>query len=156
MPNPVCRLLPYTVADGARQMAADEVLLESAIHGAASLRFYGWSTATLSLGYFQSEKLRHSDARLAALPYVRRPSGGATLVHHYEVTYGMALPAGIPWQSGESWLCRMHRIIAAALQDLGISAALHDARAEQSFTGVLCFQHFTRGDLLISTGKVVG
>src|SRR5205814_9219218 len=99
MSIPVCRLLPYAVADGPHNMAADEVLLESAAAGIASLRFYGWSEATLSLGYFQPERLRHEDERLTGLPYVRRPSGGATLVHHHEVTYALALPAGPPWQS---------------------------------------------------------
>lgn len=49
----ICRHIPYQVADGPHNMAADEVLLESAIAGAASLRFYGWLPATLSLGYFQ-------------------------------------------------------------------------------------------------------
>src|SRR5262245_11340430 len=102
-------------------MAADETLLEAALRGAASLRFYGWTEATLSLGYFQPERLRRGDDRLARLPFVRRPSGGNTLVHHNEVTYALALPAGPPWQAGPcrgtAWLCRMHTVIAAALAD---------------------------------------
>src|ERR687887_40477 len=107
-----CRLLPYAAAGGPHNMAADEMLLESAAAGVASLRFYGWCEATLSLGYFQAEKLRCADERLAQLPYVRRPTGGATLVHHHEVTYALGLPAGPPWQTGEPWLRRMHGIIA--------------------------------------------
>src|SRR5438093_13282662 len=106
------RLLPYAVADGPHNMAADEALLESAVAGAASLRFYGWAEATLSLGYFQPERSRQQYARLARLPFVRRPSGGHALVHHHEVTYALALPVGRPWQAGEPWLCRMHEIIA--------------------------------------------
>ena len=46
------------IAEGAHNMAADEVLLESAVKGSASLRFYGWTKATLSLGYFQPAQLR--------------------------------------------------------------------------------------------------
>ncbi|MCI0465236.1 MAG: lipoate--protein ligase family protein [Gemmataceae bacterium] len=151
-----CRLLAYAVADGPHNMAADEVLLESAAAGVASLRCYGWSEATLSLGYFQSERLRHTDVRLAALPYVRRPSGGATLVHHHEVTYALALPAGPPWQTGEPWLRRMHGILADALATLGVTAGLHGADQEEPFTGILCFQHFTPGDLRIGPAKIVG
>src|SRR5712671_6762185 len=117
MSLPICRLVPYAVAEGPHNMAADEALLEAAAAGRASLRFYGWSEATVSLGYFQAEALRRQDPRLAGLPYVRRPSGGATLVHHHEVTYALALPAGPPWQSGVSWLGRMHVVIAAALAD---------------------------------------
>src|SRR5262245_51580642 len=108
MPAPVCRLLPYAIADGPHNMAADEVLLEAAIAGVASLRFYGWSEATVSLGYFQPECRRLDDERLARLPFVRRPSGGDALVHHHEVTYALALPPGRPWHAGEPWPRRMH------------------------------------------------
>ena len=69
-----CRLLPFAVADGARNMATDETLLESAVAGVASLRLYGWSQATVSLGYFQPEMVRRTEL-LAPLPFVRRPSG---------------------------------------------------------------------------------
>lgn len=153
---PVCRLLPYAVADGPHNMAGDEVLLESAAAGVASLRFYGWVEATLSLGYFQPEQLRRSDPQLAALPYVRRPSGGAALVHHQEVTYALALPAGPPWQTGESWLRRMHGILASALADLGVLAGQHVPGGEEPFAGILCFQHLSVGDLLLGEAKVVG
>jgi len=155
----ICRLLPYAVADGPHNMAADEVLLESAAASVASIRFYGWSPATLSLGYFQPEHLRHEDKRLAALPFVRRPSGGATLIHDREVTYALALPAGPPWQSpGEkvaAWLDRMHTIIAAALRDLGVMTRATSGQ-EEPFRGLLCFQHLTAGDLVIGRDKVVG
>jgi lipoate-protein ligase A len=137
-------------------MALDEVLLQVAVGGTASLRFYGWSEATVSLGYFQPERLRQTDERLAALPYVRRPTGGATLVHHHELTYGLALPAAAPWQVGESWLCRMHRIISAALNRLRIPSQLHTAFEARRFTGVLCFQHLTSGDVVLGGAKIVG
>jgi len=141
---------------GARQMAADEVLLASAIVGAASLRCYLWSEPTLSLGYFQSEQVRQPDPRLAGLPFVRRPSGGAALVHHHELTYALALPAGAPWQTGPSWLCRMHGIISAALTALGVTAQACGCEDTSRFDGILCFQHFTPGDLLLGTAKVAG
>jgi lipoate-protein ligase A len=135
-------------------MAADEVLLESAAAGVASLRCYGWSEATLSLGYFQPA--RQIAASLAALPFVRRPSGGAALVHDQEVTYAFALPAGSPWQTGESWLCRMHALIAAALRALGVEARACACPDAARFTGSLCFQHLTAGDLLLGPAKIVG
>jgi lipoyl(octanoyl) transferase len=137
-------------------MAADEVLLQSAIHGLASLRFYGWITATVSLGYFQPERRRHDDSRTAALPFVRRASGGDALVHHYEVTYALALPAGAPRQSAESLPKRMHVIIAAALNEFGIESHLHVPSVEARFAGTLCFQHLAAGDLLIGSSKVAG
>jgi lipoate-protein ligase A len=156
MVRAICRLLPYALADGPHNMAADEVLLESAAAGVASLRFYGWSEATLSLGYFQSEHVRQADEGLVRLPYVRRPTGGATLVHHYEVTYALGLPAGTPWHTAQSWLQRMHGIIGCALQDLGVATRMHLPGEETSHAGALCFRHFTPGDLLIGAAKVVG
>lgn len=155
-----CRLLSFAVADGAANMAADEVLLESAGAGVASLRFYGWSTATVSLGYFQPEKLRTEDPLLASLPYVRRPSGGMTLVHHHELTYALGLPAGPPWQMTNarfgSWLCRMHTIIAGALSGLGIISRAAARATEPPGAGALCFRHVTPGDLLVDSAKVAG
>jgi lipoate-protein ligase A len=151
-----CQLLPYARADGPHNMAADEVLLQSAAVGTALLRFYGWSEATASLGYFQPERVRLEDKRVAALPFVRRPSGGATLVHHHEVTYALALPAGAPWQTGEPWPGRMHRIIAEALAKLGVVARPHEGKAERHDGSFLCFRQFTPGDLLVGPAKVVG
>jgi lipoate-protein ligase A len=149
------RLLPYSVADGPHNMAADEALLEAAAAGVASLRFYGWSEPTVSLGYFQPHAVRLSDARLAGLPWVRRPTGGATLVHHHELTYALVLPAGPPWQTrGETWLLGMHRIVAAALAALG---AFAEGVAQETGRGdVLCFLHHTPGDLRVGAAKVVG
>src|SRR5262245_52547117 len=108
-------------------MACDEALLDSALEGTASLRFYSWSPPTLSLGYFQPASVRAMAPGLAALPFVRRPSGGDTLVHDHELTYALALPAGAPWQSrAASWLGRMHGIIATALRTLGVLARPHE------------------------------
>jgi lipoate-protein ligase A len=152
-----CRLLPLVEADGPWQMAADQALLESAAAGAASLRFYTWPRATLSLGYFQAEAARHSDVRLEALPWVRRPSGGEALVHDREVTYALALPPGAPWQRrGESWLWRMHGVIAAALADLGVQGRPCGEGEERRLGEVLCFLHQTPADLLVDGAKVVG
>lgn len=151
------RLLPYADADGATNMAADEALVRSATEGVASLRFYGWTTATVSLGYFQPQAIRLTDSNLANLPWVRRPSGGATLVHHHELTYALALPAGGPWHSGESWLLRMHRIITAALEDLGLAGKIELAGQHPIKHGeVLCFQQHTVGDVLCAGHKIVG
>jgi len=143
-------------ADGPHNMAADEALLESAQASIATLRFYGWSTATVSLGYFQLKKARRDDERLANLPFVRRPTGGGALVHHHELTYALALPSGSPWQGRghRSWLCRMHTIIADALKELGVCP--ETVSKEEQARNLLCFHHLTPGDLVVGTAKIVG
>ena len=149
-------MLPYGVANGPHNMAADEVLLGSAVGGTASLRLYGWSQATVSLGYFQKEELRRADPLIERLPYVRRPTGGGALVHDDEVTYALALPAGRPWQTAESWLVRMHEILAVALGMLGVTCRVQSADSERPPDGPLCFRHFTPGDLLLGPAKIAG
>jgi lipoate-protein ligase A len=151
-----CRLLPYAVASGAQNMAVDEGLLGSALAGQATLRFYGWSEPTLSLGYFQPQRVRLEDEKLAALAWVRRPSGGATLVHHHELTYALALPPAALSATDRPWLRRMHEVIAAALAGPGVETRAHTPMPGEAFTGTLCFHHFAAGDLLIGPGKVVG
>lgn len=154
---PVCRFLPFRISAGTWNMAADEALLESAETGVASLRVYSWSEPTLSLGYFQGESACRADPRLAELAWVRRPSGGAALVHHLEATYALALPAGSPWQKrGESWLCFMHSVLGDALAALGVQASACGSREEQKRGNTLCFLHHTSGDLLIGGAKIAG
>src|SRR5262245_54691837 len=84
----LCRLIVDGAAGGPWNMAVDETLLESAAaSGAASLRFYGWSEPTLSLGYFQRAAARQTHATSLGCPMVRRPSGGGAILHDWELTY---------------------------------------------------------------------
>src|SRR6516162_8786037 len=138
-------------------MAHDEALLETAVGGTASLRLYGWTEATLSLGYFQPAALREADPLLAPLPFVRRCTGGETLVHHHELTYALALPPGGERQPrNRTWLCRLHGIIKDALAALGVTVRACCAGEEKKLGDVLCFLHQTPGDLLCAGAKVVG
>lgn len=76
-------------------MARDEVLL-AACSGPTirpTLRFYAWSPATISLGYFQTiEELRSQPPAIRELPVVRRTTGGGAILHDREVTYSIVLP----------------------------------------------------------------
>ena len=149
---PTCRLLPTLDSPGATNMALDEAPLRSALERkVASLRFYTWAEPTLSLGYFQN----HADRR-PGIAWVRRPTGGDAILHHHELTYCLALPAGPPWHTGESWLCRMHHAIGAALRQLGVETSAVVCGEEKRLGPFLCFQHQTPADLRIAGHKVVG
>ena len=150
------RLLPFAEADGATNMAADEAMLESAVRGGASLRFYTWSEPTLSLGYFQPAEDRAADANLARLAWVRRSTGGAAIVHHRELTYALALPPGKEWVSAEHWICRFHHILQRVLKRRGVESHAVVCGEEQKLGPVVCFLHHTPGDLLIGGSKVAG
>ena len=158
---PEIRILPFAALSGAGNMAADEAMLLTAAElGLATFRAYSWSEPTLSLGYFQPAEVRLADADLADLPWVRRATGGATIVHDpaAELTYSLALPAGAAWQpAGESWICRMHRYLREALKSVwGIDAHLVVCGEEQKLGPVLCFRHQTPGDLLLNGQKIAG
>jgi lipoate-protein ligase A len=155
--NPVCRLLPLATADGPWQMAADEVMLESAATGQASLRFYRWSEPTLSLGYFQPESVRRTNPALAGLPYVRRATGGGALVHDREITYALALPLGAPWHDrAANWVARFHRVAAVALRSPTIGVKSVDTGQVRKLGESLCFLDQTADDLLVLGRKVLG
>jgi lipoate-protein ligase A len=112
------------------------------------------------LGYFQPESVRHEISGPRSLPYVRRPTGGFTLLHHHELTYALALPARTPWQvPGEkpaAWLCRLHGLIAQALRGLGMAADIASCASQPNAQEALCFLHVTPGDLVIGGTKIVG
>jgi lipoate-protein ligase A len=138
-------------------MAADESLLRSAVERrVAALRFYTWTEPTLSLGYFQPHADRLNDPHLCAVAFVRRHTGGAAILHHREITYALALPAGPPWHTAESWICRFHHAVTAALGHFGVRARSVVCGEEKKLGPFLCFLHQTPGDLLVEGHKVVG
>lgn len=152
------RILHTTTADGPTNMARDEAILQTALATQqATLRFYHWSTATMSLGYFQQHVDIQQYPRLRELPYIRRHTGGAAIIHHHELTYALALPAGAPWHDGESWLCRFHHAVQRALTHWDISTVKPVICGEEKKLGpFLCFLHQTPGDLVCAGSKVVG
>jgi lipoyl(octanoyl) transferase len=152
--------LPTLTSTGAANMALDEVLLDSAtIANQPMLRFYGWATPTVTLGYFQPAADRLARPGIMDLAWVRRPTGGTTLVHdsRHEFTYALALPgehAVAP--DAANWICQMHYLIRDALASLGVQARAVVCGEEARLGPVLCFQHQTPGDLLIAGRKVAG
>ena len=120
----------------------------------SSLRFYGWSAANAQPRLF-SAAVRPPFRPAPGRPAVAaRPTGGAAW--STTTSYLRPRPAdrAAVAAAGESWLARMHAIVAEALADL---AARPDGVVEESKYGeILCFLHHTPGDLRIGRAKVVG
>lgn len=150
------RLLPFASADGPTNMADDDVMLDAAAAGIASLRFYTWVEPTVSLGYFQPAMVRLDLPELAELPWVRRATGGAAIVHHHELTYALALPAGKDWQGEEPWVCRFHHLVRDVLADFEVKSRAVVCGQERKLGEVLCFLDQTPGDLVVDGSKVAG
>ncbi len=153
-----CQLLIDPPADGAWNMAVDEVLLdEVASTGQPVLRFYQWQQPTLSLGYFQAIADRTQHPASASADVVRRLSGGGAILHDRELTYSFLLPATHELSRDTQRLYdSVHQVIVKQLStQLPDSAewqpTLCDtpsvlSRREEPF---LCFQRRAQGDILL-------
>ena len=137
---------------GVRNMAVDEALLA---WGRPVLRFYRWSEATVSLGYFQRYAERNDHAPSRDCPLVRRRSGGGAIVHDAELTYSLAIPHDSPLAKKRLELYEaIHHSFIAVLRCFGIPAEFSDT--EQGGKNVfLCFQRLHPCDVVVRDGNRV-
>lgn len=154
------RVLHDDPAPGAWNMAVDEALWRSAEAGVATLRFYGWSEPTLSLGYFQSLAERALLPEAAACPVVRRASGGGALVHDRELTYSLALSAAqlaqSPIRDATALYSAVHQALIATLHARGLNASLAGCQTAKTDEPFLCFARRTPCDVVVRDSKVAG
>lgn len=164
------RLIVDAPLEGAGNMARDEVLLDGVARGTtgATLRFYAWEPATISLGYFQSiDEYRRLEPPAGGLPVVRRTTGGGAILHDRELTYSLTLPVGHAWLGGNvrALYERMHEAIldavgpAARLHGCGAGAAHGDGAAcgESSQRGpFFCFARRHALDVVAGEAKLAG
>ncbi|HEY4844574.1 MAG TPA: biotin/lipoate A/B protein ligase family protein [Candidatus Dormibacteraeota bacterium] len=157
------RLLLDPAAQGAWNMAVDEVLLEGVVAGTTppTLRFYQWQPACLSLGYFQSFEVVNLDGcRAFGVDIVRRPTGGRAILHDRELTYSVAMPVAMLEHDG-GVLPSYYRL-SLALQDglrgLGVPAALAPVAdaATTANHGPVCFDQPSAHEILLDGRKLVG
>lgn len=90
-------LLDEAAFDGPTNMARDEHLLHSTRLRPATLRLYGWTPPTISLGYFQQyAAIAALPAEVRGLAVVRRPTGGGAILHDAEITYCLVVDDSLP------------------------------------------------------------
>jgi len=143
---------------GAWNMAVDEVLLDTAIErDLATLRFYRWCEPTASLGYFQSEADFLAETRFSQLPSVRRLSGGGTLIHDFELTYSLTLPASqrLVARPPELYLL-VHQAFIEVFAMRGVPLGLRGVTVHRPSEPLLCFAREDEHDLVLSRHKVLG
>ena len=137
---------------GPANMARDELLLTQAVErGRAAVRWYAWSPATLSLGYFQDDE---PDVR-PELPRVRRLSGGGAIVHDAEWTYAVAAPSGVLGET-RALYAKLHEAIVTELTAAGLDVAMRGVDEPALDDSFLCFGRGDRHDILSGRRKVVG
>jgi lipoate-protein ligase A len=143
-------------------MARDRALLASAeaegLQGDADafLRFYAFAPAAISMGFHQREAaIDAAAARSAGLDVVRRPTGGAAVLHCNEITYCLVAPLGLPgWgRSVISVYGRLADCLVDALQSFGVGAACGSAGAG---LGAACFAAAGGHEIAVAGRKLVG
>jgi lipoate-protein ligase A len=152
-------------AAGDWNMAVDQWLLEQAVTaGFSAARFYQWSPATLSLGYFQREKgdcppFDKGTVPFFSCPAVRRLTGGGAILHDRELTYSFVLAPNHPLAPLRQQLYQLvHNSLIDVLADWSIGAALHSGGAgkPESEEPFLCFERRSPGDVVFAELKIGG
>lgn len=157
------RLLIHPSGEGTWNMAVDAVL---ARRGRAdlTLRCYGWTPATCSLGHVQKwnpDLERRSEA--TGLPVVRRETGGRAVLHADELTYAVTIPASSPLHEPklQEAYARINRALARGIERLGVEARqesrrLDLAEAYRRELGGLCFAATAQSEVLWDGRKLIG
>lgn len=157
--NKKWRLILDEKCDGYYNMAVDEaILLNYGLKKIPTLRLYGWDKPFISLGYNQqADKVLNSDGDI---PFVRRITGGASILHDKELTYSITcsledlnLPKGVK---------ESYAIICSFLKEfyrrLGFAAVF----AKDIFNDKLsryenfCFSSYEPFDLIVEGKKIGG
>ncbi|MFQ3679176.1 MAG: lipoate--protein ligase family protein [Pseudanabaenaceae cyanobacterium] len=142
------RLIPYQEQAGAQAMALDAWLFQvwAPRQHQAVLRFYGWRTPTLSLGFHQSPLPG------VTLPQVKRPTGGRAVLHGADLCYAVVVPTwGESRRASYEYLCRF---LAVGLSRWGLRADFGTAKASSNSPN--CFAGTTTADLQVDGRKLVG
>ncbi|RKZ13744.1 hypothetical protein DRQ32_00900 [bacterium] len=120
------------------------------------LRVYGWSPPALSLGFHQDQSavdLQELEARGYSL--VRRPTGGAAVLHVDEITYAVAAPLGLVGLGRA--VQEIHDNIAGSLLELfagiGLGVELGGAGPPRDFA---CFSAAGGHEMTVAGRKLVG
>ena len=156
-PNSKWRLLLDGAATGARNMAVDETLLQSAAQGQSTLRFYAWQPHCLSLGRLQKTLPPAVFEGEWGRDVVRRPTGGRAVWHAHEITYALAMPLdGLPADArtvsgAYRWLSDG---FCAGLRALGLPAQM--AAQGVRTQGPNCFAASASCDFLVEGKKLIG
>jgi len=136
-------------------MACDEALLETApLRGWTVLRFYSWTQAAASFGYFQ--KYAEVERITLLRPLVRRPTGGGLVPHDADWTYSLAFPPTDAWYSLNAVQSyqRVHEWIQAAFLKLAVVTELATC-CRKALPGQ-CFAGSEKFDVLWNGRKIAG
>lgn len=152
----------------AYNMALDEALLNWHSEGKIppTIRFYTWDPPTLSIGYFQKveKEINMEKVREYGLGFVRRPTGGRSVLHDKELTYSVIVSEDHPDMPHS--VTEAYRVISQGILE-GFKAAGLDAyfaipRTEEERNELknprssVCFDAPSWYELVVEGKKIAG
>ncbi|MED4730372.1 biotin/lipoate A/B protein ligase family protein [Aneurinibacillus migulanus] len=158
------RFLDTGVHSPAMNMAIDEAVL--AIHSEGkthpSVRFYTWEPSTVSIGYFQKaeKEIDLEKVKAYGLGFVRRATGGRTVLHDKELTYSVVVSESHP--AMPSGVTDAYRIISVGLLegfrllDLQADMVNPDQAKLATPSSAACFDAPSSYELVVEGRKVAG
>ncbi|MDI6775885.1 MAG: lipoate--protein ligase family protein [Syntrophales bacterium] len=158
------RLLPFRQFSAFENMAIDEAIFRENRRREIlpTLRFYGWLSPTVSIGYFQDicKEVDVKSCRRYGIDIVRRPTGGKAVFHESELTYAVVARGNYPFFSPD--ILGTYRVIsgciAEGLSRLGIKAEIADEGRtfQEGLLKTFCFSSPSRYELLVEGRKICG
>ena len=158
------RLLPFRKFNAFENMAIDEAIFRENLRREIppTLRFYGWLSPTVSIGYFQDifKEVDVRSCRRYGIDTVRRPTGGKAVLHERELTYAVVVRGNYPFFPPD--ILGTYRVIgsciAEGLSRLGIKAEIADEgrHFQEGLLKTFCFSSPSRYELLVEGRKICG
>lgn len=153
------RLILDGKADGYLNMAKDEDLSLAYIkENIPTLRIYGWDKPFITIGYNQKpDKVIKPSSQL---PYTRRITGGASIIHDKELTYSLVCSyhdLALPKKVKESYKI-LTSFLLAFYQELGLKANFVQDIASSNISRYenFCFASYEPYDIIIQGKKIGG
>lgn len=153
-------LIPYSKYDGFKNMSMDEELLNESIEKKLepTLRLYGWSMPTITLGRNQSEcGVNQKFCAKNGIDIVRRVTGGRAVLHDNELTYCFIVPVS-RLKNGNSVIESYKQISQAlinAFQELEVELSYPEYK-KVSVKNEYCMAISTVADLCYKGKKLIG
>ena len=158
------RFIPFSRLDAFENMAIDEAVfrINQCRDVPPTLRLYGWSSPTVSLGYFQNieKEVDVGTCRRHGVTIVRRPTGGKAVLHDGDLTYAVVATEKNPLFPVD--LLGTYRVIsqclAHGLAKIGVKAEMAgDSRISQNDSlASSCFSSPSMYELLVKNRKICG
>lgn len=144
-------------------MAEDSELLARCEQGLIppTMRVYGWSEPSISLGYSQNAEaeLDMERCRELGIPVVRRPTGGRALLHYNELTYAVVAPVTLaPFNRGlKATFQAISEALVLSLEELDVQCDINTSKQRSGpVRSPACYASLNHCEITVDGKKLVG